>query len=177
MQLLEATTSWFGWKVHIGRFYPVLSVAFFAALAITLLGTALVWRVGQRRPPGTPVTWGEAMVAGVFVFALMLMAYGVVPNEWLRWADNQLLWRSDRILLAVSAKGVKFGKGAATFGGAGRVRMSYQSLRDVIATVIYGVFLGLHVTLWSMWQKRGQPKKSADLEPVSTFGRPLVRSN
>jgi hypothetical protein len=177
VQLLAGTTSWFGWKVHIGSFYPVFSVAFFASLAITIIGTAIIWRVGQKRPPGTPVTWGEALVAAVFVFGLMLMAYGVVPNEWLRWADNQLLWRSDRILLAVSAKGIKFGDKAATFGGAGRVRVSYQSLRDIIATVIYGVFLGGHVALWAAWQKRGQPKKGAGIEPVSTYGRPLVRSS
>jgi hypothetical protein len=176
VQLLAGTTSWFGWKVHIGSFHPVFSVAFFASLAITIIGTAIVWRVGQKRPPGTPVTWGEALVGALFVFGLMLLAYGVVPNEWLKWADNLLLWRSDRILLAVSAKGIKFGKSAAHFGGAGRIRVSYQSLRDIVVTVIYGVFLGAHVTLWSAWQKRGQPKKGVEIEPASAYGRPLVRS-
>src|SRR5947208_2931805 len=69
VHLLAGTTSWFGWKVHIGSFYPVFSVAFFVSLAITVVGTAIIWRVGQRRPPGTPLTWGEAMAGAVFVFA------------------------------------------------------------------------------------------------------------
>src|SRR4029077_4540400 len=56
--LLAGTTNWFGWKVHIGSFYPTFSLAFFSALAVTILGTAIIWRIGQRRPPGTPLTWG-----------------------------------------------------------------------------------------------------------------------
>src|SRR5437588_2981297 len=85
-----------------------LSMAFFVALGILVVGVALVFFIGSRRPVGTPLTWGEAMLGGVAVFGLMLLAYGVVPNEWLRWADNQLLWRSDKILLAVSSKGIEF---------------------------------------------------------------------
>jgi hypothetical protein len=179
VQLLAAArhTSWFGWQVHVGSFYPVFSVAFFVALGITLVGTAVIWRIGQKRPPGTPLTWGEAMVGAVFVFGLMLLAYGVVPNEWLKWADNLLLWRSDKILLAISSKGIKTGAGAAHFGGSGRILVSYQSLRDIIVTVIYVMFLGGHIALWSAWQKRGQPKKGADVEPASAYGRPLVRSS
>jgi hypothetical protein len=43
----------------------------------------------------------------------------------------------------------------------------------MIAALLYGVFLGLHVTLWSIWQKRGRAKGA--LEPTSRFGRPLIR--
>lgn len=161
--------------VILGQHFK-LSMAFFVALGLLIVGVALVFYVGSRRPIGTPVTWGEAMLGGTFVFGLMLLAYGVVPNEWLRWADNQLLWRSDKILLAISSKGIKLGKNAPNIGGSGRVLVSYQALRDVIAAGIYVVMLGAHVVLWSLWQKRGQRAAGQEVEPAaSAFGRPLVR--
>ena len=46
---------------------------------------------------GTPLTWGEAMVAATYVFFLMFWVYGVVPHQWLTWAQNELKWRSDAI--------------------------------------------------------------------------------
>jgi hypothetical protein len=150
-----------------------ISAAFVVSLGLFLIGIGICIRVGQRRPPGTPLTWGEAFVAATFVFGLMLLGYGVVPNQWLLWADNELVWRSDKILLAVSSEGVKFGDAAATFGGTGRVLVTYQALRDIIAAGIYVVMLGLQIFLWAMWQKRGQAKRTE--VATSDFGRPLVR--
>jgi len=137
-----------------------LSAAFFVSLAMLVIGIGICIRVGRRRPPGTPFTWGEAFLAATFVFGLMLLAYGVVPDQWLRWADNRLVWRSDKLLLAVSSKGVKFGDAAKTFGGTGRI-------------LIYIVMLGVQIALWAMWQKRGQVKSTE--VATSDFGRPLVR--
>jgi hypothetical protein len=150
-----------------------IAAAFPISLGLLIIGIGICFWVGKRRPIGTPVTWGEAFVAGTFVFGLMLLGYGVVPNEWLQWADNRLVWRSDKILLAVSSKGVKFGEEADNIGGAGRVLVSYQALRDIIAAGIYVVMLGVQVALWAMWQKRGQ-KVSKEVA-TSEFGRPLVR--
>ena len=47
-------------------------VAFVVALAIALIGTfgAVLWW-GKRRPVGAPLTWGQAVLAAVYVFALM----------------------------------------------------------------------------------------------------------
>jgi hypothetical protein len=150
-----------------------ISAAFVVSLGLFLIGIGICIRVGQRRPPGTPLTWGEAFVAATFVFGLMLLGYGVVPNQWLLWADNELVWRSDKILLAVSSEGVKFGDAAATFGGTGRVLVTYQALRDIIAAGIYVAMLGVQIALWAMWQKRGQVKRTE--VATSDFGRPLVR--
>lgn len=135
-------------------------VAFGVSVAVLIGGVAFCLYVGRRRPIGTPFTWGEAMVAATFVFGLMLLAYGIVPNQWLKWADNELLWRSDKILYRLE------------FVGRGRITISYQALRDLLVSVIYIVGLGGQVALWAAWQKRG--KKTA-IEPTSAFGRPLVK--
>ncbi len=149
-------------------------VALIASTLMLILGIALCLAVGKRRPPGTPVTWGEAFVSGTFVFALMVLAYGVIPHEWLEYADNELLWRADKLLVAISSDGVKWGQEAKTFGGTGRILINYQAIRDIIATGFYVVFLVAHVWLWSIWQKRGR-KAEAPVEARSRFGRPVIR--
>jgi hypothetical protein len=149
--------------------------AFVSSMIILILGVALCMYVGARRPLGTPVTWGEAMVAGSYAFGLMLLAYGIVPHQWLNYADNELLWRPDKLLVGISSGGVVWGNDAKNLGGTGRVLINYQAIRDIIATVLYVVFLGGQMYLWSVWQKRGR-KKPGDVEEArSRFGRPVLR--
>jgi len=151
-------------------------VAFAVSVALLVGGIGLCIAVGRRRPPGAPFTWGEALVAATFVFGLMLLGYGIVPNQWLKWADNELLWRPDRILLSISSNGVEFGNKAAQIGGRGRVLVNYQALRDILVAGIYGVMLGAHVVLWMAWQKRGRKLEPApEIERTSAFGRPVVK--
>ena len=147
--------------------------AFVSSLIIVFVGVGVCLFVGRRRPLGTPLTWGEAFVAGTFAFGLMVVAYGVVPHQWLDYADNELLWRPDRILAAISVNGITFGDAASKVTARGRILISYQTIRDFIAAGLYIVFLGAHMVLWSIWQKRGRAKGA--LEPTSRFGRPVVR--
>ena len=147
--------------------------AFISSLVILFVGIGICFLFARRRPRGTPLTWGEAFVGATFVFALMIVGYGNVPHQWLDFADNELLWRPDRIVLGLSSDGVKVGDAAKAMTGSGRVLVSYQAIRDIIAATIYIVLFGLQIWLWSVWQKRGTPKP--DIEPTSRFGRPLIR--
>ena len=149
--------------------------AFISSMIILFLGVAICMYVGGRRPIGTPLTWGEAMVAGTYAFGLMLLAYGIVPHQWLNYADNELLWRPDKLLVGISSAGVVWGNDAKNLGGTGRILINYQAIRDIIASVLYIVFLGGQMYLWSVWQKRGR-KKPGDVEEArSRFGRPVLR--
>jgi hypothetical protein len=150
-------------------------VAFISAMLAVFLGVGICMFVGSRRPIGTPLTWGEAMVAGTFVFAVMLLAYGVAPHQWLAYADNALLWRADKLLVGISSAGVVWGQKAKNLGGSGRIIINYQAIRDIIASVIYIVFLSGQVYLWSVWQKRGRRKPGDVEEARSRFGRPVLR--
>ncbi|HEX2048839.1 MAG TPA: hypothetical protein VHF27_13825 [Acidimicrobiales bacterium] len=149
--------------------------AFVSSMIILILGVAICLYVGRRRPIGTPLTWGEAVTAATFVFGLMLLAYGVVPHQWLSYADNELLWRPDKLLVGISSGGVVWGNEAKDLGGTGRILINYQAIRDIVASVIYIVALGGQMYLWSVWQKRGR-KKPGDVEAAtSRFGRPVLR--
>jgi hypothetical protein len=150
-------------------------IAFATALLFAIAGDVAVIAYGRRRKPGQPLTWGEAMVAGSFAFGLMLLAYGIVPHQWLAFADNELLWRPDKLLVGISSGGVVWGNDAKNLGGTGRILINYQAIRDIVATVLYVVFLGGQMYLWSVWQKRGR-KKPGDVEEArSRFGRPVLR--
>jgi hypothetical protein len=137
-------------------------VAFVVSLVVLIASVAVVPAYARRRPVGAPLTWGEAMLAATYLFFVMFVAYGIVPHQWLTWADNELSWRADKILLGPGDLVDKL-----------PFTVTYQVLRDVIAAGIYIVFLGGQVALWSMWQNRGKTKP-AEL-PVSSYGRPLVK--
>ena len=147
--------------------------AFVTSLIILFIGVGVCLYFGRRRPLGTPLTWGEAFVAATVGFGLMVVAYGVVPHQWLDFADNELLWRPDRILLALSADGITFGDAATTLAARGRILISYQTVRDIIAATLYIVFLAVQMFMWAGWQRRGRAK--AGVEPTSRFGRPLMK--
>jgi hypothetical protein len=135
-----------------------LGFAFFG-LVLSILAVVLFAR---RRPIGTPLSWGEAMVAAVFVFGAMFIAYGMLPHQWLNYSDNELKWRADR-----------FVHGPGDIIDSLPFKITYEKVRDMIAVGIYVVELGGQMFLWSYWQKRGQTKPKA--LPRSAFGRPLLK--
>ncbi len=149
-------------------------VAFVFSLLITALMCGAVWFVGRVRPPGKPLTWGEAILAATFVFALLLMVYGVVPNQWLLWADNELGWRKDAFGIPNPFGKSFFENGISWPGGRGRIQISKEAIRDVIAATIYIVGLLGQIAAWKWWQSRGERTGTTDVAR-SAYGRPLIR--
>ena len=144
-------------------------VAFVASLIVAALIVGAILSYAKRRPAGAVLTWGEAMLGSMIVFFLMFWVYGVVPHQWLTWADNELNWRADKIV---------FGPGeilkSQQDGGWVPIRINYVVVRDLIAVSIYGVALGGNIWMWSRWQKRGDAQAEVAVER-SSFGRPLVK--
>jgi hypothetical protein len=147
---------------------PGVNVAFLLSLVATLALTFLVLPYGKRRAVGAPLSWGEAMVASVYAFGVMFLAYGIVPHQWLTHADNELSWRSDVIVY-----GPLNILQPQALGGFFPFTITASHVKDIIATLIYVVLFGLQIWVWAWWQKRGKTK-SAEIA-VSSYGRPLVR--
>ena len=140
-------------------------IAFAASLIFALLGNIAIVSYSKRRAPGRYLTWGEAMLAAVFAFLMFNLWYGVVPHQWITLADNEWGWRSDRIL---------FGPGDIFEPNRFiPITISYQALRDIVVTLIYGLGLTLHVFHWVQWNNRTKPKP--EIVPTTTYGRPLAR--
>ena len=145
-------------------------VAFTLSVLITLALTGgIVW-YAKRRPADQPHTWGEAMIGATVVFFLMFWAYGVVPHQWLTWAENELNWRTDKFF---------YGPGGIlkpqTDGGWNPITLNYQVIEHIIAVVIYGIVIAGNVWLWAVWQNRGSSQQEEKAPARSAFGRPLVK--
>jgi hypothetical protein len=140
-------------------------VAFVGSFLLSLLmGASIVW-YSRRRPVGAPLSWGEAMVAAAYVYFIMFWVYGVVPHQWLTYAQNELRWRSDALIV---------GPGSTGMFEWSPIAMSKQTAGDLIVVLIYGFYLAAQVALWAVWQGRGK-KAPAEVE-TSTYGRPLVKA-
>ena len=169
-------------------------VAFTVSLFVTLILTVgFFWYRGLaiggntifkcRRPVGTPLTWGEAMMSATYVFFLMWWVYGVVPHQFLTWADSELAWRPDRFLNGPKIPGTDvhlFQAQSTEIDGQGGwmpFTITYRTIRDIIAVAIYGVFLAGNIAVWSLWQNRDKAEAKAEeaKSAPSSYGRPLVR--
>ena len=147
-------------------------VAFITSTLIGILGLlAVVWYGRKRRAPGAPLTWGQANAAAAYAFFLMFWWYGVIPHQWLTWADNELNWRPDRILYGVG----DFLRPQAE-GGWLPFTLSWLVIRDLVAVLVYAVGLGLQIWVWAWWNdRRKKAEAAAAVVPTSNYGRPLVK--
>ncbi len=157
MQLAIDVLSWPGVN-------QALLFSFFLSTGLALL----VIPYSKRRPKGTPTTWGEAMLAAVFTFAVMFISFGVVPHQWIDHADKDLGWNKAKILYGpfdiLKPK---------AFGGNFPFTMQYEALRDTVVVLIHVWYFGLMMYLWSVWQNRGRTTSTE--VATSTYGRPLVK--
>lgn len=149
---------------------PARVVAFVASFLVSIVAMGAVIAYGRRRPVDAPLTWGEAIAAATFAFGLMFWVYGVVPHQWLDWANNELGWTPTKSFLETGQFEI-FNAPMPPFN------IDYEKLRDLVVVGIYGFYLTMHVVLWSVWQNRGkraEAKAQRELAP-STYGRPLVK--
>lgn len=151
---------WLPWMRPAGRLIWGVS--------LLIIGLIIVAALMRRPKPDRPATWAECMAGAVGTFALMTLAFAVVPHEWITFADKYIQWGTTKFLVH-SGQEILFFKFPFD--------ITYKALSDIIATGIYIVGFGLALYLFSAWPKRGQEKADAP-EPkprTSRFGRPLRR--
>lgn len=150
--------------------WPGMNQPFIFSFLLTTGLALLVVPIGKRRPVDRKATWGEAMIGGVFVFAVLFLAFGVVPHQFIDHADRNLGWRRDKIVYG------PFGiLKPQALNGPFPFTVSYEALRDIVVVVIHAFYIGMMMYLFSWWQKRGAVKPK-EIE-TSTYGRPLVKTN
>jgi hypothetical protein len=147
--------------------WPGVNQAFIVSFVAAVLLSLAVIPYGRRRRVGERLSWGEAMLAGTYIFGVLFLAFGVVPHQWIDHADK-LGWSRDKLLI---------GWGGflepQSQGGWFPFTLQYEALRDTVVIVIHLVFFGLFLYLAVWWQKRGDVKPKE--LPTSTYGRPLVK--
>ncbi len=154
---------WLPWMQPAGRL--IWSVGLF------LIGLVVVFVLMRRPKPDRPATWSECIAGAVGVFAMMTLAYAVIPHEWITFSDKYLQWDTTQFVFRNNQD--VFGLGIVNWP----FNFDKHNIRDIIGIVIYGIAIGLNVGLFVMWQKRGQEKPEAEerAPKKSRFGRPVRR--
>lgn len=148
------------WLDDAGRLL-IASVATLVLLAIIFGYLVLV----PKSPE--PATWAQSMAGAVLVFALMLLGYGVIPSEWIIFANSYLRWDEAQNIFNQSSV-IPFD-------------VSRAVARDLVAVGIYAFFVAVNGVMFVMWQKRKtteeRAKAAATAEPTGTsaFGRPMTK--
>ena len=111
-------------------------------------------RPSAARSPGAR-PWSPPSSSSLFMF----WAYGVVPHQWLTWADNEL----ELAPRHASSYGPAADLLRAESGGRSRSPSATQTLRDIVAVGIYGVVpRAARRPSGRIWQNRGQAASRRD---------------
>ena len=147
----------------------IISVRYIMSVLLMMVSLIPFFHYAAKRAPGTPLKWGEAMIASTYIFFILFWLYGVVPHEFLTWADSELGWRSDRKVIGPE------GSWATWWGGWARIPLTIhlEIFRDLVVTILYVIGLGGFIWGFAFWNDR-QKNIDATPEPVSTYGRPLA---
>ena len=133
------------------------------ATTFALIGGTFLWILNQK------MTWARATVAAVIAWMALVFYFGMVPSEWLNFAQTDLEWSSQRIALTIPP--------FLVLGN--NVEISYAVIRDSIQM---GYSLGLLVfaavlAIQIQKMKEGRPAGAQPVEKKSPYGRPLVRGD
>lgn len=133
------------------------------ATTMFLLGATFLWVLNQR------MTWARATVAAFVTFFALVFYFGMVPSEWLNFAQTDLDWSSQRVAVAIPP--------VLVLGNT--IEISWAVLKDSIQMGYSLGLLGFAAVLAIQIQrmKDGRPTGAGPVEKTSPYGRPLVRGD
>src|SRR5262245_36968206 len=102
------------------------------------------------------------MLGAVYAFGVMFLAFGVVPHQYLDYADKELGWNKANIVYGPFDL-LK----PQVLGGQFPFTISYEAIRDIIVILIHLWFFGLLIFIWSKWQRRGEVKAGTEVATSS----------
>ena len=140
----------------------------FGASQLMLAGAALLWVLNQR------MTWARAAFASFLTWVEMVVIFGIVPSEWLNFSQTDLNWSFQRPVplsfLDPVPPWLLLGNEVTITWGA--VKDAISGTYNLVMLVAAGVFA-------YQVQQIGKPRPAAPAaeEPMSPYGRPLVRGD
>lgn len=153
----------FDW-VPRGHWWKALGyLAAFAASQMLVVGALFLWVLNHK------MTWAVATVAAFVTWIELVIIFGMVPSEWLTFAQTDLDWSGQREWIVIPPWLVL----------GNDVAVSYAALKDAISMGYHIVMLSAGAVLGIELQKmyKGRPAKAEKPEPKSPYGRPLVKGD
>lgn len=131
------------------------------ATTLALVGACFLWVLNQK------MTWARATVAGMIAWLALVFFFGIVPSEWLNYAQTDLDWSGQRVAVTIPP--------ILVLGNT--VEISWAVVKDSISMGYHLVMLGVAAVLALQLQKikEGRPASAAPAEKKSPYGRPLVK--
>jgi hypothetical protein len=110
-----------------------------------------------------PMTWARAALGATLFAALMMIIFGIIPNQFLTLTQSTLDWSPQRVFYVLPSGLVLNNE----------VAISYAALKDMISGgYSLGAFIGVAVFMW-WWQGRQKRADQPKPTPVSAYGRPM----
>lgn len=163
-ELVPVTVEYLNWWPR-GMFWKGVGyLVVLGATTMILVGATFLWVLNQ------PMTWARATFAAFIAFTALVFYFGMVPSEWLNYAQTDLNWSNQRVAVAIPP--------FLVLGNS--VEISWAVLKDSIQM---GYSLGLlgfagFLTIQIQKMKEGRPASAAAAaEKKSPYGRPLVKGN
>jgi hypothetical protein len=173
-------------RTIFGLHLPWLRKAARLLYAIVLFAIGLAAAYGLIKTPkksNEAATWVQTIVGAMFVWFMFALGYGVIPHEWLTFANSYLNFDSSSFLMHKN-RILHFD-------------ITRDKAADAVAALIYVVVLGLNIYFFAAWQKRkvaepvAEGEQTADTGPItggtifsrmrrtkrtSAYGRPVTTS-
>jgi hypothetical protein len=133
----------------------------FGASQMLVVGALFVWVLNQK------MTWARALFAAFVAWIELVIIFGMVPSEWLNYAQTDLDWSSQRVAVTIPP--------FLILGN--DVTLSWAAIKDSISMGYHIVMLGAAAVFVLQLQKmkQGRPASAEMAQPRSPYGRPLVR--
>lgn len=128
-----------------------------------LVGAAITWVLNQK------MTWARATAAALIAWVALVFFFGMVPSEWLSYAQTDLDWSTQSVAFTIPP--------FLILGNA--VDISWGVIKDSISMGYHIVMLGGAAVFTIQLQKikEGRPATAAPAEKKSPYGRPLVKGS
>ena len=152
---------YFNWVPRGALWQGLGYLVVFAASQLMIGGTVFLWVLNQR------MTWSRAVFTAYLTWLELVIIFGMLPSEWLSFAQTDLDWSTQRIALVVPP--------ILVLGNS--VEVSYGMLKDSISMGYHLVMLGAGAFFALEVQKmrKGRPAAAEKPEKKSPYGRPLVK--
>ena len=131
---------------------------------LLMAGTTLAFLYDRK------LTWARSAIAALLFTSLMMILFGVIPNEWLTYTQAEWEWTSQKIWIRIPTDLI----------GGNELNISAAAFKDIIVGTYVLIVTGAVAVAMISWQKREEiiarrDKKRADKKAVSTYGRPLQK--
>jgi hypothetical protein len=149
-----------GWAfVLIGQ------LASIAGLFLAIGGVALAFLYEKK------MTWARASIGAFLFTSLMIVLYGVIPNQWLTYTQSVWNWTDQKLWVKIPQSLI----------GGNELNISAAAIKDFIAGGYYIVVTVAIGVAMVRYQKRDEyrtkrEKKKAASAEVSAFGRPVQKA-